>query len=575
MRTNTTSKSKSFDGLASGSRMSAGVPADAEVVTRAARLPGPTSSTGKMPVPLASEVPVIQGVALLPLAQLFPSPTNPRKDFAPEALQELSESIKVHGVLQPLLARVRKGTHGRDARATTYEIVCGERRWRAAKLAGLKEVPALVRPLDDRQVVEMQVIENLQRADLNAMEEAQGYDVLIHKHGVKAEELAARIGKSRSHIFCRLKLLALCPKGREALFQGKIKAEVGLLIARIPDVKLQEKALYEVSGDRWNDEPMSFRKAAAWIKSECMLKLSGAPWPLKDGDLVPAAGACVACPKRTGNQKEVFSDVGSADVCTDPGCYARKKEAWTARTLAESSKKGQPVLAPEQAKKIFWDSGGLRTEDYIDLQDRCDLLGHAHDKHWQQTLGKACPTPTLAVDPQGNVHKLLRREEARAALQAAGMKPKQENGGGNDWMAKERARAKRKKEMRAAALAAAPLILEKLGPALVDRHHAAHRRLWELLARSAHDQSGIERDAFMARRRGLAKVQYEARAALDKWFKDSLSSVDAAVYVLEDLLVSKWSSHDDKFRPEFKELCDMAGVDLAKQPPRSGKKEGG
>jgi ParB/RepB/Spo0J family partition protein len=130
----------------------------------------------------------------------------------------------------------------------SYEIVCGERRWRAAKLAGLRQVPVLVRQLDDRQVVELQVVENLQRADLNAMEEAQGYDTLIRKHGVRPEDLAARIGKSRSHIYCRLKLMSLCPKGREALLAGKIQAEVGLLIARIPDEKLQEKALRDVSG---------------------------------------------------------------------------------------------------------------------------------------------------------------------------------------------------------------------------------------------------------------------------------------------------------------------------------------
>jgi hypothetical protein len=107
-------------------------------------------------------------------------------------------------------------------------------------------------------------------------------------------------------------------------------------------------------------------------------------------------------------------------------------------------------------------------------------------------------------------------------------------------------------------------MVDKLTPALLDPHHRAHRRLWELLARTVYAVSDIERDAFIARRRGLAKVQTRARAALDIWFKDSLSSEAARGYVFESLLAARWlrSSWDPKFRPEFEELCELAGVDL-------------
>ena len=315
---------------------------------------------------------------------------------------------------------------------------------------------------------------------------------------------------------------------------------------------------------------MSFREAQQWIKDECMIKLAQAPWPLADAELVPKAGACTACPKRTGNQKEVFEDVGSTNVCTDPACYAAKKQAWTERTLAQTVKQGQAVLPPDVTKKIFWEHGGLRTEDWVDLQDRCDLLGHSHDKHWQQTLGKSCPAPTLAVDPQGNVHKLLRREEARAALQARGLKPK-DNGGSNDWRSKERERQLARKRARATALAAVPTILAKLAPALINPHHAAHRRLWELLARSAYDRGSIDEHAFIAQRRGLARVQTEARDALNKFFKLALASDVAREYVLEGMLAANWqvSSYDAKFSAAWLELCGMAGADLGAQGPKT------
>lgn len=288
----------------------------------------------------------------LPLAMLDASRTNPRKRFDEAKLKELSESIQVQGVLQPLLvreitwqskpAKTPKLTPSWpfpvDDNAITepsgrYEIIAGERRYRAAKLAGLTEVPCFVRNLTDLQVLHAQVIENLQRDDLHPLEEAEGYERLIEL-GSKAEDLGTEIGKSRSYIYARLKLCALVPDARQAFYDGKLDASTALLIARIPVEKLQIQALKKVTttigyGNAFlaTGDAMSFRAARDLIQQEFMTDLDRAPFKIKDAALLPKAGSCTDCTKRTGNQPELFGDVSSKDVCTDTVCFAMKKTA--------------------------------------------------------------------------------------------------------------------------------------------------------------------------------------------------------------------------------------------------------
>ncbi|MFO7263723.1 MAG: hypothetical protein A6D91_02645 [Bacillaceae bacterium G1] len=152
----------------------------------------------------------IQHVAV---RQLRPNPYQPRKTFAPEAMEELTESIRQHGLIQPIL--VRKSLHG-------YEIVAGERRWRAAKMANLKTVPVVVKDFSDEQVMEIALIENLQREDLNAMEVAQAYEKLMQQFHLTQEELAAKVGKSRPHVANFLRLLQLPPRVQEMLAAGEL-----------------------------------------------------------------------------------------------------------------------------------------------------------------------------------------------------------------------------------------------------------------------------------------------------------------------------------------------------------------
>ena len=152
----------------------------------------------------------------LPLSQIEPFSGQPRKRFDPEALAELAESIRQHGVIQPLT--VRKLSSG------YYQIIAGERRWRAAKQAGLREVPVVIIEADDRKAMELAMIENLQREDLNPMEAAQGFQTLMDQYNMTQEQVAERVGKSRSAVANTLRLLGLAPAVRKLLEEDQISA---------------------------------------------------------------------------------------------------------------------------------------------------------------------------------------------------------------------------------------------------------------------------------------------------------------------------------------------------------------
>ena len=157
-----------------------------------------------------------QTVTTLPIAEVESNSAQPRKYFDDAALAELAESIRLHGIIQPLT--VRKLSSG------YYQIIAGERRWRAARLAGLKEVPVVVMEADDRKAAELAMIETLQREDLNPMEEALGYQALIQQYHMTQEEAAARVGKSRPAVANSLRLLELDPSVQQQVVEGRLSA---------------------------------------------------------------------------------------------------------------------------------------------------------------------------------------------------------------------------------------------------------------------------------------------------------------------------------------------------------------
>jgi ParB family chromosome partitioning protein len=170
---------------------------------------------------------------MVPVDRLFPNPDQPRRDFSADALADLAASIRQKGVIQPLIVRPHPGGDG-------YEIVAGERRWRAAHLAGLHELPVLVRSFDDGEVIEVAIIENIQRADLNPAEEAWAFRHLMEKFGHTQEKLAEALGKSRSHIANTLRLLNLPADVQELLRSGKLSA--GHARALVPSSRASELA---------------------------------------------------------------------------------------------------------------------------------------------------------------------------------------------------------------------------------------------------------------------------------------------------------------------------------------------
>ena len=175
---------------------------------------------------------------LLPIYKVEPNKDQPRQDFDEEELQALADSITEHGVIQPLTVR--------ELSSGYYQIIAGERRWRAARLAGLKEIPAVIIEADDRKVMELALIENLQRQDLNPVEEALGYQVLINEHGLTQEEAAKRVGKSRPAVANALRLLNLCPEVLGMLREGKLSSGHARAILALKSEKKQQDVAQKV-----------------------------------------------------------------------------------------------------------------------------------------------------------------------------------------------------------------------------------------------------------------------------------------------------------------------------------------
>ncbi len=153
---------------------------------------------------------------LLPIYKIEPNPNQPRRSFDPQELQELADSVAAHGVIQPLTVRQLDSGY--------YQIIAGERRWRAARQAGLSEIPAVLVEADDQKAMALALIENLQRQDLNPVEEAQGYNALIQEYGMTQEETARQVGKSRPAVANALRLLSLCPEVLELVRSGQLSA---------------------------------------------------------------------------------------------------------------------------------------------------------------------------------------------------------------------------------------------------------------------------------------------------------------------------------------------------------------
>lgn len=364
---------------------------------------------------------------------IAPSLTNPRKHFDPAKLQELADSIAASGVHQPILLRplpaARLEDTLREARAQKrpapeYELVAGERRWRACQLAGVAEIPAMIRPMTDAQALEAQVIENLQREDVTELEEAEGYQILMETVGINADEVGQRIGKSRSYVYGRLKILNLCEAGRQALREGKLDFSCGLYIARIPNEQLQLKALEWATDPDYYGERPSARAVQQHVRQNFMLQLAAAKFDTADADLCPAAGACTSCPHRTGANPDLFADVNSADVCTNPPCYHAKEEAHALQLRERAQAMGAEVITGREAKTLIPTpySGSIDGFVRLDVASDSPIQGKTLRKVVGDVLEQSGIKPTLIENPhdKNELIAVVRQEQAAELLKMAG-----------------------------------------------------------------------------------------------------------------------------------------------------------
>ena len=175
---------------------------------------------------------------MLPISQVESCAAQPRKLFDPDALADLADSIRQHGIIQPLTVRKLQSGY--------YQIIAGERRWRAARMANLSDVPAVIIEADDKKAMELALIENLQRQDLNPLEEALGYQTLMNEYGLTQEEAAGRVGKSRPAVANALRLLGLCPEVQERVRKGELSAGHARAILQLKSEKKQQEAAQKI-----------------------------------------------------------------------------------------------------------------------------------------------------------------------------------------------------------------------------------------------------------------------------------------------------------------------------------------
>lgn len=350
------------------------------------------------------------------LARIRISPDN-RKRFDQVKLTELAASIKAMGVAQPILIRPVTPT---AEQPEEFEIVAGERRYRASIIAGMSTIPAMCRKLSDVDAAKIRILENLQREDPHPIEEAEGFQMLMLQHGYSADQLAEEVHRSRAYVYGRLKLCALTLEVRDQVLDGKVDASTALLVARIPVPALQVRAMAEIL-EGFNNQPMSYRDALKFTQEHYMLDLQKADFDRADANLLAKAGACSKCPKRAGNQPEVFVDV-SADVCTDPDCFKEKKAAHVERIILVSGKKGVPTFDTLDALDAHDPDGLLvRSDEYINYMDRFT----AYSEGYKQIISKlnASNTPPVKsyLHTDGKLIPIFERAAVQTVLEDIGV----------------------------------------------------------------------------------------------------------------------------------------------------------
>lgn len=444
-------------------------------------------------------------IVKIALTHLEPSPTNPRRKFNPEKMAELENSMRAAGFsLSTLLVRPMQetlriekagsmwyllkadGAHSdgwrsldtyqseeaaqeaMKARSGMFEIVAGERRYRAAKAVGVLEAPCIVQPLTDEEVLRFQLVENIQRDDLTAMEEAQGFRRLLALRDPDGKPvhttatLHQRTGKSIRHIERIVKLCVISEDPglsdfAKALDEGVVSQKHGLLVARVADPKQRAKFAKEILDPQYEEAPLSTRRAEQLLQQHYMVDTRAATFDLADATLLPVetdpatgaricGGACKDCPHLYANVKHLFaaeeperselrkageniSRGGVDTMCLFPSCFGRKQSVeWEQWQKAETKpEKNRRALDAAQCKKVYqygdqlaWGCG------YVDLSQRPDSFDLKPGKEapgtWRSLVKGSDIEVLVARDRNGRAHELVRRDVAITAALGNGHK---------------------------------------------------------------------------------------------------------------------------------------------------------
>lgn len=546
----------------------------------------------------------------LALKDIKPSPTQPRKHFDQRKLHELAVSIGPpeatkdepagRGVLVPVMVRPVNGH---------YELIAGERRVRASEIAGWGDVPAVIVKMSDVEVAETQLIENGQRDDITAIEEAAHYDLLIKKHKHTVDTLVARTGKSHAYIYARLGLLKLGPLAKKALAEGKLQTAIATdLVVTVGDPKLQEQFVRECLGQKLDykeeaelaqigiqhecigpqDEktgevfgvdssedaqPLSYRAARELLRRKYSTKLALAKFDIHDATLTKA-GACGPCPHRSGNQLDLLG-IGAKqadDVCTKPSCFEEKTQAVWKIQAKEAEGRGLEIIEHDDAKSIFFDSGDLKpTSRYVDPNDDLppDLARAGSKASWAKLLGKRLPEipRVLVQDITGAPRELIVKSKAVDVLRELGKidkpeKPKKStssssSSGGSSSAADDHQKyLEQQEKKRQLTDATMKIFVISVAEATAEIPEKKELALWRFIAKASFP------DPYDLR--ALAEARdVDAKELVDEI--DKAKNVDAVRSLLIQALLCRltdaWNKDDKAL---FQEGCKLFGVDYDK-----------
>jgi ParB/RepB/Spo0J family partition protein len=487
---------------------------------------------------------------IVPLADLRESPLNPRKTFNAGALQELAESIKAKGIITPLITRPAAGGG--------YELAAGHRRRRASELAGLTEVPIVVRSMSDEDFLEVLTIENLQREDVHPLEEADGYRVLIDtwrktradRGGREAsredvERVAHRVGKSVSYVYQRLKLLELKPTVRKAFEEGRMTAGHAIHIARLPAPVQQQVVDNEFRGD--GAYQVSVRRLAETIGMQYHCNLSSAPFKAAEASLVSSAGACTTCPKLAGNNP-LYEGLAKT-ICTDKTCFSSKLVAYAERQVVRLHAAGKAVV------KISSEYGGTKKEG---------VLGeNKFSRVWEHN---PCPSAVTGVWVDG-------RDAGKSIPVCIDSKCPQHGGGssrGISGSAEEAARRKKAKVETARRRAIFGAVLPKIARG-VEVQGLPPREVMNLVALGFWSHVYGEHQALVAGLLGWEKTRNLSTERVAELPDAALWTLIISLAVATDLTAGTWNNGKPSSLNALAEAygVDVAAIDRDQQAARS------